>query len=199
MRYNIITIEREYASGGTEIGNRLSEVLNIPCYGQEILESVARKRGTTPQQLVHMEETATGSLLYSIAMAARMVSGQSDGLSEENELYLEESRVIHDLANQGPCIIVGRCAGWVLRERRDVLNVFIHADREFRRRRAVEVYKDKPDKIDGYLKRCDRRRDNFYGANTGKRWDDKGGYHLMLDSGRLGIERCVDIICTSAR
>ncbi len=101
MRYNIITIEREYASGGTEIGNRLAEVLNIPCYGQEILEMVARKRGTTPQQLVHMEETATGSLLYSIAMAARMVSGQSDGLSEENELYLEESRVIHDLVNQG--------------------------------------------------------------------------------------------------
>lgn len=197
MKYNIITIEREYASGGSEIGKRLSEKLGIPCYGQEILEAVARERGTTPEQIVHMEETSAGSFLYAIAQAAKMAAGGENGLSEENKLYLDEAKLIYELAERGRCIIVGRCAGWILKDRKDVLNVYIHADRDFRRKRAVEVYHDDKNRVDVLLRRCDRRRNNFYSANTGRRWDDKAGYHLMLDSGRMGIGRCVEIICAA--
>ena len=199
MKYNIITIEREYASGGSEIGERLSEKLGIPCYGQEILEAVAKKHGTTPEQIVHMEETATASFLYTIAQAARVAAGENSGLSGENRLYLEEAEVIYDLAARGRCIFVGRCAGWILKDRKDVLNVYIHAERELRRTRAVECYQDDREQVDTLLRRCDKRRNGFYSANTGRKWDAKEGYHLMLDSGRLGIEKCVEIICAACR
>lgn len=199
MRYHIITIEREYGSGGTEIGQRLAKELGIPCYGKEILERVAAERGTTAEQLAHMEEKATGSFLYTLAMATNIATGVSDGLSEESGLYLAEGKVIKEMATEGPCIIVGRCAGWILRDRKDILNVFVHADPDYRKKRAVEVYGDSENKVDNLLKRCDRRRNSFYGANTGKCWDDKSGYQLMLDSSKLGIERCVDIISSAVR
>ena len=194
MKYNIITIEREYASGGSEIGAILSQKLGISCYGEEILDMVAKRRGTTPAQLIHMEESATNSFLYTIAMAAKVATGQKDGLSEESELYMEEAKVIWELTNERSCIIVGRCASWILKERKDVLTIYIHADIESRKKRAVEEYGNDNTKIDSLLRRCDRRRDNFYSANTGKKWDDKTGYHMILDSGKLGIDKCVDII-----
>ncbi len=194
MKYKIIAIEREYASGGSEIGKRLAERLGIPCYGQEILQEVARLRGTTPEQIAHMEESSTTSFLYTIAQAAWMAAGNDSGLSQESKLYLEEAKVIHEMAEKGGCIFVGRCAGRVLQDRKDVLKVYIYADRAFRLQRAVEVYHDPAEAAEQILRRCDKRRNGFYTANTGQRWDDKEGYHLMLDSGKLGIETCVDII-----
>ena len=100
---------------------------------------------------------------------------------------------------QGPCVIVGRCSGWILREREDVLRVFIHADREFRKKRAMQEYAIEERKVENVLKRFDRRRSNFYSANTCMRWDDNRGYDLVLDSSSLGIMACVDLICKTAR
>lgn len=197
MKYNYITIEREYASGGTEIGEKLAGKLKVPCYGREILESVARENGTTPEQIQGLEESANGSLLYSIAMAAQVITGESSGLTQENALYLAEARTIYNYAHQGNCVIVGRCASWVLKDREDVLNVFIHADPAYRKKRAIETYHDNPARIENLLKKYDKRRSNYYSSNTGKKWDDKRGYHLILDSGRLGIDRCVEIIKAS--
>ena len=120
-------------------------------------------------------------------------------LTEEGELYVVEEQVIQDMALQGPCVIVGRCAGWILREREDVLRVFIHADREFRKKRAMQEYGIEERKVENILKRFDRRRSNFYSANTCMRWDDNRGYDLVLDSSSLGIMACVDLICKTAR
>lgn len=198
MKYHIIAIEREYASGGNEIGEKIAERLGIPCYGQEVLNRAAKLMKTVPERLLHLEETTSNSLLYSIGMAAKVMSGERDGLSEEGLLYLTEERVIKDMAVQGPCVIIGRCAGWILRERSDVLRVFIHGNREFRRNRAVESYGVPAKNADNVLKRFDRRRSNFYHANTGMSWDDKKGYHLVLDSSAIGIDQCVDTICAMA-
>lgn len=195
LNYNIIAIEREYASGGSEIGEKIGKWLDIPCYGQEVLECAAKLMNTIPERLLHLEETTSNSLLYSIGMAAKVMTGQVDGLSEEGALYLTEERVIKDMALQGPCVIVGRCAGWILRDRDDVLRVFIHADREFRKKRAMETYGISQENAENTLKRYDRRRSNFYHANTGMSWDDKKGYHLVLDSSAIGIDQCVKIIC----
>lgn len=198
MKYHIITIEREYASGGSEIGTRVGLQLDIPCYGKEVLERAAEKMNTVPERLVQLEETTSNSLLYSLGMANRVAIGERDGLSEEGALYVTEESVIREMAQQGPCVIVGRCAGWILRDRPDVLRVFIHADKEFRRKRARICYGIEDAKTDNVLKRFDRRRSNFYSANTCMRWDDKKGYHLVLDSSRLGIPACVDLICKTA-
>ena len=197
MKYNVITIEREYASGGREIGDRLTKKLGMPCYGKEILEWVAVQQGTTPEQLRHLEETTTNSFLYSIAMASKLSTREMNGLSKENELYLAEARKIKELADRGGCILVGRCSSWVLRGREDVLNVFIQADMAFRKKRAVEVDGVDPLKAEMTLRKSDKRRSNFYSANTGKKWDDRSEYHLILDSSKLGIDKCVEIISKS--
>lgn len=199
MKYNIIAIERQYASGGNEIGERTAEILDIPCYGQEVLNRAAQLMHTAPECLLHLEETTSNSLLYSIGMAAKVMKGERDGLSEEGALYVTEERVIKEMAMSGPCVIVGRCAGWILRERDDVLRVFIHADREFRKKRAVEVYGIPKSNVENVLKRFDRRRANFYHANTCMSWDDKKGYHLVLDSSHLGIAQCAELIRRTAQ
>lgn len=194
MKYRIIAIEREYASGGNEVGERTAERLGIPCYGQEVLNRAAEQLHTVPERLVHLEETTSNSLLYSLGMAARMAIGERDGLSEEGALYVAEECVIRDMALQGPCVIVGRCAGWILRDRLDVLRVFVHASREYRLKRAEEVYQVPKQEVENTLKKYDRRRANFYRANTGMGWDDKNGYHLVLDSSAIGIDECINII-----
>ena len=173
MKYHIITIEREYASGGSEIGTRVGLQLDIPCYGKEVLERAAEKMNTVPERLVQLEETTSNSLLYSLGMANRIALGERDGLSEEGALYVTEESVIREMALQGPCVIVGRCAGWILRDREDVLRVFIHADKEFRKKRARTCYGIEEAKVDNILKRFDRRRANFYRANTCMHWDDR--------------------------
>ena len=139
-RYCIITIEREYASGGSQVGKLVGQALGIPVYGREILEIAAREGGTTPEYIEHLEETDTNSLLYSLLMMAKTAVGQPAQISGNDALNLLEARIIEEMARRGRCVIVGRCAGWILRDRRDVLNVFIHADEETRIKRAVEVY-----------------------------------------------------------
>ena len=192
--YRYVTIEREYASGGAQVGRLVGQALGMPVYGREILEMAAQEGGTTPEYMEHLEETDTNSLLYSLVAMAKTTQGQLPQISQTDQLNLLESQIIQRLAQEGPCVLVGRCAGWVLRERQDVLQVFVHADRETRLRRAQEEYGVSPDKAPAVLHRYDHRRSNFYHANTGRSWSRREGYHLVLDSGLLGVELCARIV-----
>ena len=192
--YRYVTIEREYASGGAQVGQLVGQALGVPVYGREILEMAAQEGGTTPEYMEHLEETDTNSLLYSLVAMAKTTQGQLPQISQTDQLNLLESQIIQRLAQEGPCVLVGRCAGWVLRERQDVLQVFVHADRETRLRRAQEEYGVSPDKAPAVLHRFDHRRSNFYHANTGRSWSRREGYHLVLDSGLLGVELCARIV-----
>ena len=198
-RYCIITIEREYASGGSQVGKLVGQALGIPVYGREILEIAAREGGTTPEYIEHLEETDTNSLLYSLVAMAKIVQGQLPQISKTDQLNLLEARIIQRLAQEGPCVIVGRCAGWVLREQPHVLNVFIHADRQERLRRAVEEYGIPQDQAASVLHRFDHRRSHFYHVNTGGSWRERDGYHLVLDSGLLGVELCSQLLVAAAQ
>ena len=114
MKYHIITIEREYASGGSEIGTRVGLQLDIPCYGKEVLERAAEKMNTVPERLVQLEETTSNSLLYSLGMANRIALGERDGLSEEGALYVTEESVIREMALQdGFCGIARMYCGYL--------------------------------------------------------------------------------------
>ena len=192
--YRYVTIEREYASGGAQVGQLVGQALGVPVYGREILEMAAQEGGTTPEYMEHLEETDTNSLLDSLVAMAKTTQGQLPQISQTDQLNLLESQIIQRLAQEGPCVLVGRCAGWVLRERQDVLQVFVHADRETRLRRAQEEYGVSPDKAPAVLHRYDHRRSNFYHANTGRSWSRREGYHLVLDSGLLGVELCARIV-----
>lgn len=197
--YHIITIEREYASGGSQVGKLTGEALGIPVYGREILEMAAREGGTTPEYIEHLEETDTNSLLYSLVAMAKTAGGQLPQISQTDQLNLLEGQIIQKLAQQGPCVIVGRCAGWVLRERQDVLSVFIHANRQERLRRTVEEYHIPEEQAAAVLHRFDHRRSNFYHANTGLNWREREGYHMVLDSGLLGVDLCAKLLVTASQ
>lgn len=193
MKYHVIAIEREFASGGQEIGAQVAKRLGIPCYGREILRMAAEMKGTSLENLESIEEKATGSVLYSMYVIANLTNMSKTVLSSESELFLAESEIIHKLT-QTPAVIVGRCAVDALKDRKDVLRVFIRADTATRKKRGLEVYKIDPANIDAALRRADKRRAGFYKANTGNNWTDLNNYHLVLDSGLLGIEKCVDIL-----
>ncbi|WP_392888347.1 AAA family ATPase [Eubacterium limosum] len=194
MKYNIVTIEREYASGGREIGYRTAEKLGIPYYGKEILEMAAKKKGVSPEYLEELEETPTNSFFYSVYMLSKNLIGDTPSLPENDALRLAEAEIINDLAAEGSCVIIGRCACHALRRRKDVLNVFIHSSWEARVKRAVETYGVDAANAEVVLKKFDKRRACYYNANTGKKWSDPEGYHMILDSDRLGIGKCVDIL-----
>ena len=199
MKYNIIAIEREYASGGNEIGKLVAKKLGIPCYGYEILELAAEHYNTSPERLEHLEETATTSFLYSVYMMSQEPTGIINTIPREDTLNIVENKIILDIASKGPAVFIGHCAGYVMKNRHDLLNVFVYRDTNKRLKRAIENYGIEEAKADSVLKKYDKRRANYYSANTGEKWNDIKNYHMALDSGKLGIEACAEMIASMAR
>lgn len=190
MKYNFVTIEREYGSGGTGIGQRLARELGIAFYGREILESVAKRLDITVDRIQQYEESATGSLLYSIIMMSRMGSGSGDMLSGADHIYLQEQKEIQHLAKHGPAVFMGHCAAKALEQRQDVLKVFIHGDPADRKSRVESEYGIPAEKAEATMKKFDRKRANYYYANTHERWNDFRNYDIVLDSAALSPAAC---------
>ena len=195
MPYRILTLERQYASGGRAVGKAVANALGVPCYNREILEYAAERSGQTPEHLERLEETANTGLISSLQAAyARLARGERAALPPEGALLLAEAEVIRDLADEGPCVLIGRSAGCILRDRTDVLRAFLYADEEARIRRAVDEYGHDENEAPTVLRYFDRRRANFYNANYSLKWEDKAGYHLCLDTGRLGVAACAKVL-----
>ena len=193
MKYRYIVIERQYGSGGTEIGRLLSELTSILCYGAEILESVSKKLIIPVSDIQRYEESVTNSLLYSLYAIGTMNDGTGSVISKEDRIFLEEQRMIREYAMQGSAIFVGRCAASAL-EQEYVLSVFIHADDAFRKKRIMEEYGIAEKAVSGTMAKFDKKRSHYYYANTGKKWDDPSNYQITLDSGKLGTKACAEII-----
>ncbi|MCD8195979.1 MAG: cytidylate kinase-like family protein [Lachnospiraceae bacterium] len=196
MKKQIVTISRQYGSGGRYIGKKLAEKLGVSCYDEELIDMVAKESGFAEEFIAEKGERITGSLLFNIASnlsyANNVFSG--NGASLQDEIYFTQSRIIKDLAEKGPCVIVGRCADYVLREREDCLNVFIHADEESRIKRAVTYFGITEDDVPSAIKKKDKARYNHYKFYTDQEWGLAANYDLCLDSGELGIDGCVEII-----
>lgn len=192
-----ITIEREYGSGGTEIARLLAGQIGIPCYGQEILEEVSRERDISVEKIQRYEETVTNSFLYSIYMMSQFTSGKNDMLTAEGHIYVAEQAVIRRLAKNGPAIFLGHCASEALKEHRGVMNVFIRCtDEAAKRRRIVDEYRIPESQMDIVRRKFDKKRANYYYANTEKKWDNLKNYDIVLDSGKLGTAACADMLRT---
>ncbi|MCL2719696.1 MAG: cytidylate kinase-like family protein [Lachnospiraceae bacterium] len=197
MGYNVIAIEREYGSGGSEIGEKLAAKLGIPCHDKEILQKAAAKTGLSTSELESIEESVTGSFLYSLYMLASISKGEGGGLTKAQKLAITESEIINDLALT-PCVIIGRSAAGILKEKNNILKVFIHSDYAARIVRTVNIYHNDSGIAESILRRFDRRRADYFKANTGANWKDENIYHLFVNSGKLGIESAVDILYTAA-
>ena len=193
--HKIITVSREFGSGGRTIGRKVAEKLGIPCYDQELIEKIAQKSGFCEEFIKEKGEYAnTGSKFFN-ALSASYVNG----LSLQDRLWIEQEKVITEIAAKEDCVIVGRCADVILRDKADCLKVFIHADMQKRMERIVNVYGEKEEPTEKRLKDKDKRRKAYYQYYTDTEWGVATNYHLCLDSGELGIDKCVDLICNAYR
>ena len=174
--------------GGRTIGKKVAEKLGIPCYDAEIIEKMAKETGFAPDYVKEAGEYAPGSFLSS-AFSNRMF-----GPTNEDILWEHQYKVITDLAAKGPCVIVGRCADYILQDTADCLKVFIHANLAFRARRIVEVYGEREQSPEERLRDKDKRRAAYHRFYTNMKWGYAQNYHITLDSGELGIDKCADII-----
>lgn len=194
MEKSIITISREFGSGGRTIGRMVADKLGIPFYDKELVDQIALESGFAPKFVEEHGEHAPGSSLFSYAFAPQGIPGVMDGLSTADFLWNIQCQVILQLAEKGPCVIVGRNADYILKDYKNALHVFVHADMEFRADRIVRLYGESEKSPMVRLNDKDRRRKVNYQHYTGRTWGMADNYDLCLNSGKLGVEQCANII-----
>lgn len=192
--YHVIAIERQYASGGNEIGRKLAETLGYQLYDRNLLTKAAKELGMPSMYIEGLEETHSGGFLFNLSKTKLGGNSNEKALSMSDKLFLEEKRIIEEAAGQGGCVFVGRAAGYILKDRDDCLNVFIHSDREKRIERAIEREKVPMLEVESVLKKNDKRRSGFYNSVTEWEWGNPSFFEICLDSGRLGIDFCVKML-----
>lgn len=190
----IITISRQFGSGGRTIGKAVAEKLGYKCYDTELVEMVAKQTGFDPSYIADAGEYAPGKSMLSYAFSSALPHSASGHMSASDYLWSTQCRIISDLAEKGDCVIVGRCADYILRERDDCLNVFIYADDEFRADRIVRLYGERDISPEKRLEDKDARRKVNYKYFTGRVWGETTNYHISLNSSAIGHDKCVDII-----
>ena len=195
MKKNIITISRQFGSGGRSIGKMLSERLGIPFYDKELIELASKESGID-ERIFRSEGEETGrfyQVLGAIGFALGSPAGGIYEYSLNDELFLAQSSIIEQLAEKGPCILIGRCADYVLEDRDDVLNVFICADLKSRLARVIDEYHVE-DADEGMLKKVGKRRSNYYQYYTDRAWGRADNYDLCINTGKFTPEEVTEMI-----
>ena len=193
MSNRIITIGREFGSGGRTIGREVAKKLGIPCYDQELIVKMAEESGFTRE---YVEKESENASLGSWAASALGMDGTYTAPTNQDRLWAVQSRIIREIAEKESCVIVGRCADVILEDKADLLRVFIHADFDARAKRIVEKYGETEIPTEKRLRDKDKRRALYYQFYTDRKWGDIENYDIILNSSALGPERCVDIIAS---
>lgn len=186
MHYPVITISREYGSGGRAIGERLAKELGVPFYDKELIFMAAKESGLSEEYIKKTEQMKSTSFLYGLYMSAQQ-------LPMNDQIFLVQSKIIRQVAQEGPCVIVGRCADYVLRERKDLLSVFIHAPVAFRADRAQKVYEKEAGNMEDFVRKKDKKRAAFYNYFSQNKWGDARHYHLAISS-VYGVDFAVEVL-----
>ncbi len=194
MKKRIITISREFGSGGRSIGRLLAERLGLKYYDKELVKKISLETGFDPKYIEEHGEYAQSKSIFSYIFNGAGHPGVMNGLSPADFLWCMQRKIILDIADKEPCVIVGRCSDYILKDREDCLNVFIHAPKAQRAERIVKLYGESDVQPEKRLDDKDGRRRVNYRHYTGREWGAVQNYHIALDSGLLGIETCVDII-----
>lgn len=194
MKKNIITISRQFGSGGRTVGHLVAEKLGIPFYDKELVEHIALESGFAPKFVEEHGELSPGKSILSYAFTHQGVPGMMNGLSTADFLWNIQCGVILQLAEKGPCVIVGRNADYILKDRKDCLHTFIHADKEFRAERIVRLYGESEKSPMSRLAEKDKRRSVNYQHYTGRDWGAADNYDICLNTGVLGIEKAAEVI-----
>ena len=195
MSIKIITISRQFGSGGRSIAKELAQKLGYEYYDKEIIEQVAEKTGFSKEIVAAKGEEAPGKSIFSYGFEAQATPGIMNGMTMNDYIWSVQRKVIKDIAESGkPCVIVGRSADYILRDYDSVLNVYICADMDFRKERIVKLYGETDKKPEKRLDEKDKKRAANHKHFTDLEWGYAPNYDLCLNSGALGIDKCVDII-----
>ena len=192
-----ITISRQFGSGGKEIGKALADKLGIDFYDKELISLAAKESGYDPKIFENVDERATNSLLYSLSMGLYPVGNGFSSMGDlpvNDQLYMLQHKIIKKLANEKPCIFVGRCADYVLKDNPKCINIFLYADLDYRVKRTIERNGVDPDRAEQAVNKADKTRANYYSFYSGKKWGRPENYHLCINTGILTTNQCVDII-----
>lgn len=196
MKY-IITIGREYGSGGKEIGQKLAEKIGVKCYDKELLSVASKESGIDENLFYANDEKQQGSFIYSLMMGTYAM-GEGGKIYPElplsHKMYIAQFDAIKKVADKGPCVLVGRCADYVLRERKNIINIFITADKEFKTKRLSERLSVGEAKAEDIMNKTDKKRANYYNFNTESRWGKAMNYDLCINSSKIGIDNTVNLI-----
>ncbi len=198
----IITIARQYGSGGREIGERVAKLLGIPLYDKELITDAAAKGSLNEEIIKKADESAANSLLYTLAMGSNVLGttmhfGYKMPLNDK--LFILQSEVIKEYAKEGSCVIIGRCADYVLRDEPNILRLFIYGDLDHRQARVLERHPElKSSQVIDVINKTDKRRSSYYNFYTGNKWGKYDNYDMAINSSTLGIDHTAQVIAASA-
>ena len=193
----VITIARQYGSGGKTVGEMLAKDLGIHYYDKELMKLASDDSGINEALFVKADEKVKSSLLFRVAKKVyqgELIPPESDDFTSNDNLFNYQAKIIKELAKQESCVIIGRCADFVLRDYDNVLSVFVHAPEDFCLEQAAKKHSMSTKELEKYIARTDKRRAEYYKYHTGREWTDARNYDLCLDSSKLGFERCVEEI-----
>lgn len=197
MEKVIITIARQYGSGGKTIGQMLANDMGIPFYSREILRLASDDSGIREELFNQADEKLRSNPLFGASKkvyTGGLISPESDDFVSSENLFNYQAKVIKELAEKGSCVIVGRCADFVLKDRADVVSVFVHAPADYCMERAMERNDMSRKEMEKFIAKTDKYRGDFYHYYTGNVWNDARNYDLCLNSSKLGFEKCVEEI-----
>ena len=196
MENRVITIARSYGSGGRKMGRLLAKELGYEYYDREILRIASDESGIS-EELFRQADEKQHIPLFRIARevyTGEVIPPDSDDFISNENLFRYQAKIIRDLAKEESCVIIGRCADYVLKDYPNVLSVFIHAPKEYCLEGAAKKHSMSPKELERFINKTDKHRAEYYKYHTGREWTDARNYDLCLDSSKLGYERCVDEI-----
>ena len=192
MNKPIITISRAYGSGGHEIGKKLAETLQIPFYDNEQISILAQKEGISKELLADAEKIGSNNILFSLSKLGNSTEVYGMPLSER--IYDVQKKVIQEIAYKGPCVIVGRCADYILKDFENCVHIFITASLPTRVRRAVSEYHLTEENPEKKVLKADKSRELYYNYHTGQKWGEASNYDIVINTDRTGLDNAVTII-----
>ena len=193
----IVTIGRQFGSGGRSIGEKLAKKLGVPFYDKELISIAAKESGMDPEVFAGADEKAANSLLYSLSMGMYSFGSGIPTMGDlpvNDKLYILQHKIIKEIASRENCVIVGRCADYVLRDDPDCVNIFIYANMEFRKEQSVKKHGIEESGAEQIINKTDKNRANYYSFYTGRKWGMTENYDLCIDSSKLSEENIVDLL-----
>lgn len=193
----VITIARQYGSGGKTIGEMLADRLGVHFYNKELMKLASEDSGISEALFVNADEKVKNTRLFKIAQnvySGELIPPESDDFTSTDNLFNYQAKIIRKLAEEESCVVVGRCADFVLKDYDNVLSVFVHAPHDFCMEQAAKKHSMSARELDKFIQKTDKHRAEYYKYHTGREWTDARNYDLCLDSSKLGFERCVEEI-----